>query len=106
MIQQHKKMFLRHKTSLKEIANGKYVWDQHASKEVLEFRELIKQKWLHLPSNTQITIRWVKDSNECLATGNSKKYVHQVSMCRSATVMRFNEIVAKRKKFTVLKGKY
>ena len=64
IIQQHTNLFPTHKPALKEIADGICVWDTNASIEVLEFKEFVKQKWLHVPSNTQITERWVKDGSK------------------------------------------
>ena len=95
IIKQCTNLFPTHKQALKEIADGICVWDTNVSIEVLAFCQFVKQKWLHVPSNTHITERWVKDSSKCLTTGKSKEYARQVAMCWSAFVMMFNEIAAK-----------
>ena len=46
--------FKKHKPTLKEITDRTFVWYHHVSKEMLECREFVKQKWLHVPYNTQI----------------------------------------------------
>ena len=96
IIQHHTNLFPTHKPALKEIADGICVWDTNVSIEVLAFSQFVKQKWSHVPSNTKITKIWVKYSNECIATGKSKKYLRQVAMCWSATIIMFNEIAAKK----------
>ena len=102
--QQHINRLPKYTPALKEIAEGKSVWDENVSKDMLEFKEYVEDKWLCVPSNTQITERWVKDSNECTVTGKSAKYARQVAMCRSATVMVFNEIAAEKEKNLLLKA--
>ena len=104
LTQQHTNLLPKYIPALKEIAEGKSVWDENVTKDMLEFKEFVENKWINVPSNTQITERWVKDSNECIVTGKSAKYARQLAMCRSATVMIFNEIVAQKEKRMLLRG--
>ena len=55
------------------------------------FRHYMSNNWFKMTTNSQLTERWVEDSNECTATSKDENISNIHAIIRSRTVMYFND---------------
>ena len=99
-----KEFFHLHKPAIEEIALGKEIRDNDASECVKQFYTYVKHSFFTVCTNTQLVERWVKDANECFASGKDEHFASLVGICRSATVFEYKHDAKIEAKERVLKG--
>ena len=99
-----REFFQMHQPAIEELALGQKLRDRNASECVKKFYTYVKHAFFTVCTNTQLVERWVKDANECFATGKDEHFSSLVGICRSATVFEYKNDARIEAKQHVLKG--
>lgn len=63
---------------------GQNLWEEEGNEEMREFCKYIEDNWLIVPTNNQLTERWVKDSNACTHNNQCERFLSLVAMVFSS----------------------
>ena len=69
-----------------------------------EVQVFVKQEWFIVPINTQLVETWVKNANECTATGKDQHFSSLLALCRSTSVFDIKYKAKKEAEVRELKG--